>query len=595
MDSNTSLSGLEMLLNRLKSQEPLVGAAIGSGMAAAAAEEGGADFLMVLSAGVFRTIGCGSMAALLPYANANEMTMDAATRSVLPRVKKVPVFVGLCAQDPTMNVKPMLRRIRELGFVGVTNFPSVGFIDGEYRRSLENAGMGLAVEVELLRAANEEGLLTIGFCFNSREAVSMAKAGVDILNVDLGFAEWRTLDPDEHHDQIDESLRFLNDIYAQVEKVRENPYLTVYGGPLVLPQDTAIVYQRTKVRGYIGGSTIERFPAAPLITQTMKTFKRTASRGWREGRLGALIGSCPKMHQLFEMIPLVAESDAPVLVVGESGTGKELVAREIHRLSRRAMRPMVSMNCGSISETLAMSELFGHEKGAFTGATSMHRGKFEQADGTTLFMDEVAELPASAQASLLRVLQEKEVVRVGGDRPVRVDVRVISATNEILARLVKERSFRLDLYYRLSIVVLRIPPLRERRDDIPRLTMELANELARSHYLPVPRIPDAVMQAFLEHTWPGNVRELRNAVERCLILGKGEAFQKAWLDDLFEMASTVVDVPAVETRSHSRQRLAAVLKRHKGNKAAAARELGVTRKTIYQWMREDGLGENGNV
>ncbi len=576
------------LAKKIKSDTRLVGAAVGSGMAAQAAEAGGADFLMVLSAGFFRTIGCSSMAALMPFANANELTWQTAVKTVLPRIQNCPTYIGVCAQDPGLHFESLFRRVDEAGLAGITNFPSVGFLDGNYRAALEEAGVGFDREVELLSAARKAGLGTIGFCFNEKEAIALAGKKIDFINVDLGFARWREIDREEQQRHLDKAVEEITSIESAVRKIRKNANITVYGGVVTLPQDSAFVYQRTGVCGYIGGSTIERFPAAPLITQTVKAFRRVSDRNWDHNRLGSLIGTGPVMNRLFDMIRLAAESDAPVLLLGESGTGKELAAREIHRLSSRSRKSMVGVNCGSISESLAMSELFGHERGAFTGAHSTHRGKFEQAHQTTLFMDEVGELPLEVQSSLLRVLQEREIVRVGGDRTIPVDVRLIAATNKDLKKSVKSGAFRLDLYYRLSIVVIRIPPLRERKDDIPGLTMEICHELCRRYEVPTPSIPKHVMDSFVEHDWPGNIRELRNAIERCLILGRGEPFQLEWLSDHFEMSDILRDESNQITTAHDRSELKAslptLMKKHRGNKSAVARELGITRKTLYEWL-----------
>jgi two-component system response regulator HydG len=364
----------------------------------------------------------------------------------------------------------------------------------------------------------------------------------------------------------------------------------IFGGPVSMPQDMLQVYQRTEALGYVGGSAIERFPAAAAITQTVREFRHVAAPGRRMDRLGAMIGTGPAMQQVFETIRSVAASDATILVVGESGTGKELAAREIHRLSRRHDRPMVSWNCAATTESLAMTELFGHERGAFTGATRAHVGKFELAEGGTLFMDEVSELALPVQASLLRVLQEREIVRVGGEKTTAVDVRLVAASNRDFRELIPAGRFRLDLYYRLSTVVLRMPPLRERPEDIPFLVWELAQELGQKYGSPVPRIPEPIMNAFVRHTWPGNIRELRNAIERCFLLGQGKTFSRAWLEEMFAVDRTVertlpAALPAGMTPEAKRSRLPEVLARHGGNKSAAARELGITRKTVHKWLR----------
>jgi transcriptional regulator with GAF, ATPase, and Fis domain len=244
-----------------------------------------------------------------------------------------------------------------------------------------------------------------------------------------------------------------------------------------------------------------------------------------------MIGRSEAMQKVFETIRQVADSSASVLIVAESGAGKELVAREIHRLSPRFTKPMVCWNCGAMSESLAMSELFGHEKGSFTGASRTHIEKFEAAQAGTLFMDEVADLPLSFQASLLRVLQEREIMRVGGEQSLKVDVRLIAATNKDFQDLIPAKQFRLDLYYRLSTIVLRIPPLRERTEDIPLLVQEFS----QIYGCAVPRIPDSVKN---------------------------------------------------DSQTIKRARLAQVLAKNRGNKIAAARELGISRRTIYNWLAQ---------
>ncbi|HXU10643.1 MAG TPA: sigma 54-interacting transcriptional regulator [Candidatus Binatia bacterium] len=406
----------------------------------------------------------------------------------------------------------------------------------------------------------------------------MAREGVDILCVTLGFADVRERGRSDHEAALDRSVSQINEIQAAAGKA----YLMVFGGPVLLPQDAALIYQRTGAQGYIGGSAIERIPVAAVITQTVRDFKQTTLAGRREDRLGSMIGTSRSMQEVFESIRRVARSDAPVLLVGESGTGKELAAREIHRLSGRSDHPMVSWNCGATTEGLAQSELFGHERGAFSGATRSHVGRFESAHGGTLFMDEVADLPLAVQASLLRVLQEGEIVPVGGEKTLHVDVRLIAATNRDYSAGIAGGRFRLDLYYRLSTVLLRIPPLRERREDIPALVRELCQEFARQYECPAPPISTPAMDRLVGHSWPGNIRQLRNVIERLFILGPSTG----WLDEMFEMDRAFEPQRALpSSRAARRKRLREVLARHDGNKTRAARELGVTRKTLYSWLQ----------
>jgi len=235
-----------------------------------------------------------------------------------------------------------------------------------------------------------------------------------------------------------------------------------------------------------------------------------------------MLGTSLRMREVFEFIRRVAPTDSTVLVQGESGTGKEMVARAIHRNSARAERPFVAINCAAITETLLESEMFGHEKGAFTGAVAQKKGKMEAADGGTLFLDEVSELAPSLQAKLLRVLQEREFERVGGTRPLKLDIRVIAATNRLLPEAVQSGTFRKDLYYRLNVVALTMPPLRERREDIPLLADRFVAKASRKCKTRVKALSAAARACLMNYDWPGNVRELENAVERALVLGSTE-------------------------------------------------------------------------
>jgi DNA-binding NtrC family response regulator len=234
-----------------------------------------------------------------------------------------------------------------------------------------------------------------------------------------------------------------------------------------------------------------------------------------------MVGVSPAMRAVYEHVAAVADSSALVLVQGPTGTGKELIAHAVHYRSRRARAPFVAVNCGALPESLLESELFGHERGAFTGAVRMHQGKFEQADGGTLFLDEIGELTPSTQVRLLRVLEGGSVTRVGGEQPVRVDVRIVAATNRDLWREVQAGTFRADLYYRLNVVNIRLPPLRERAEDIPLLVEHFAARFAARHGRPAPRLAPQALEAVQRHAWPGNVRELEHFVERIVLLGGG--------------------------------------------------------------------------
>jgi two-component system response regulator AtoC len=296
------------------------------------------------------------------------------------------------------------------------------------------------------------------------------------------------------------------------------------------------------------------------------------------------------MRKLFEMIKLVADTHATVLLQGESGTGKELVARTIHELSSRRRRPFVVVDCGSLPETLLESELFGHVKGAFTGAVANKPGLFEAASGGTIFLDEIADTTPQFQAKLLRVLQEGEIKPIGSTRTIRVDVRVISATNKDLLALVKARMFREDLYYRLAVLPLFLPPLRERRDDIPLLVRQFVLAACRRHHRPVLEVTPQAMQALMEADWPGNVRELQHAVERAVVTAQGP---RLGIEDFFRTAGTAESVRTdlrsvarTAAQRAERARIAQALRDAAGNKVKAAKLLGISRASLYNKLRD---------
>ncbi len=312
----------------------------------------------------------------------------------------------------------------------------------------------------------------------------------------------------------------------------------------------------------------------------------------RPPAMPGLIGRTAAMLDVYKQIARAADAMAPVLIVGESGTGKELVARAIHSHGRRASRPFVPINCGAITETLLESELFGHTRGSFTGAVADAKGIFEQANGGTVFLDEIGETSPALQVKLLRVLEEGEVRPVGASRPVKVDVRVLAATNVDLERGVSEQRFRQDLYYRLSVIVIRVPPLRERRSDIPLLVEQfLSNACARlGRRIDV---TPAAMNMLSGHTWVGNVRELENAVERLVLFSRGSVVDVADLPPVITGSPAPVerqlfaDLPPLDEME--RRYLLHVLDAVRGNRTRAAEVLGIDRRTLYRMAERFGI------
>jgi two-component system response regulator HydG len=308
---------------------------------------------------------------------------------------------------------------------------------------------------------------------------------------------------------------------------------------------------------------------------------------YRDG--DGIVTQDPGMQRLLDMARQIAPTDCSVLITGESGTGKELFAKFLHRQSTRAEGPYVAVNCGAFSEQLLTNELFGHEKGAFTGATALKKGLIEVSAGGTLFLDEVTEMAPSMQVKLLRVLQEKEVLRVGGTRPVKCDVRVLAATNRDVTEAVKNGSFREDLYFRLNVVNLHIPPLAQRKEDIPLLAQHFLLKYASRMKKPVTRISGEVLRALMDYPFPGNVRELENLIERGTAMAQGDVIELAHLPENLQSAggggiSTIEGrLPTLEEQEQNY--ISRVLDEVNGNQTVAAQILGINRASLWRKLK----------
>jgi len=309
-----------------------------------------------------------------------------------------------------------------------------------------------------------------------------------------------------------------------------------------------------------------------------------------------MVGDSPGMKDLFGKIREVATVDSPVLITGESGSGKELVANAIHEESRRSNNKFVAVNCGALTESLLESELFGHEKGAFTGAVKQHQGVFEQADGGTIFLDEIGEISSRMQVKLLRVLQYQTFQRVGGSETVSTDVRIIAATNRDLKSAVKEKSFREDLYFRLNVIPLEIPPLRNREEDIPALVRHITVKKSRELNRDLPEWSDSALEKLQQYSWPGNVRELENFLERMLLFNKNQKIsaKDIYLDDLQDQDTTPNGtLPEVLEKTEYRM-IVEALRKSGGVKQQAARLLGINTSTLYYKMDKYGISDEAD-
>jgi formate hydrogenlyase transcriptional activator len=330
------------------------------------------------------------------------------------------------------------------------------------------------------------------------------------------------------------------------------------------------------------GDEIDHQGSGELINDSLEEWARNSA-------MATLIGSSAKFRSVLDRIKMVAPVDSAVLIQGETGTGKEVIAQAIHQASPRHQRRLVAVNCAAIPSALLESELFGHERGAFTGAVAQTVGRFQSADGGTLFLDEIGDLPLELQPKLLRALQEKQCERLGSGRTIQVDARVVAATNQDLWRMVQERKFRADLYFRLNVFPITLPPLRERRDDIAPLVEHFVEKFASQQRKAIDRIPDEVIELLSCHNWPGNIRELQNVIERAVILTRGTVLELQTTELMTESAgNTVVRTLADAERAH----IVATLRETNwvvGGRRGAATLLGLPRTTLITMMRRHGI------
>jgi DNA-binding NtrC family response regulator len=338
-----------------------------------------------------------------------------------------------------------------------------------------------------------------------------------------------------------------------------------------------------------------------LVAQLQQLNRHLADESHATFNFGDIVGGSEPLQNVLSHVEQVAPTDSTVFILGETGTGKELIARAIHLSSTRADGPFVKVNCAALSPTVLESELFGHEKGAFTGALQRRAGRFELADGGTLFLDEVGDIPLETQVKLLRILQERELERVGGNETVKIDIRLVTATHRNLEQLVAEGKFREDLYYRLNVFPIRVPPLRERGDDVERLAVHFAQRFAKKLGRRYAGFDPDATEKLRNYPWPGNVRELENTMERAMILASDGLVRADYLQlrTLAAPPKTVAAPPAPgpvasgtltdELDDLERNRLAAALEKHRGRKSDVARELGINRSTLYYRLKKFGF------
>jgi two-component system NtrC family response regulator len=434
-----------------------------------------------------------------------------------------------------------------------------------------------AIRTQLKYALRERYALS--FAGNRVDALAVVEEiGPDVVSLDLGLPP--------QAETAEEGLRTLEDILRAAPNTKV-VVLTGSGDRLNARRAIALgAFDYLAKSANLGEYEMVLRRSCYLQTIESENAQQSAEAE-ANARFEEIIGSTPRMREIFSMVSLVAKTDVTVLVQGESGTGKELVARAVHGKSRRKNAPFVAINCGAIPETLLESELFGHEKGAYTGAHVQRKGKLELADGGTVFLDEVAEMPLSIQVKLLRFLQERKVERLGGRQAIPVDVRVIAASNKDLKDEIAAGGFREDLYFRLSVVTITLPPLRERAEDIGMLANAFLRRAAQEYRRKL-RFSREAIAAVAKYQWPGNIRELENSIQRASIMARGRFIEPVDLG--IPSAGLPEHVSLREARNRvERQVVVDALTRTRGNISRAATELGVSRPTLHSLLEKHGI------
>lgn len=430
----------------------------------------------------------------------------------------------------------------------------------------------MSVRDSLAKWFSEEGY-EVGTAENASEALTrVAETTYDVALVDIKM---------RGTDGI-ELQRRLHEIYPDMLVIIMTGYASV---------ETAIAALKNGAYDYVN-KPLDPDEIAHLITKAM-THRRTQQENARLketvaeiARPSDIIGQSTAMKHIFDAIETVAPTDATVLITGESGTGKELVARAIHSGSTRRFHPLVVIHCGALTETLLESELFGHEKGAFTGAQYRKKGKFEIAEGGTVFLDEIGDISLKTQTDLLRVLQEREIVRVGGNQTIKVDFRCVAATNKNLEQLIEEGKFRPDLYYRLNVFHIELPALRERREDIPLLVDHFVRKFSREMNKKITRVSPTAMSLLQQQQWPGNIRELENAVERAMVVAQEPELREPDFTLKSRNGGATSEVRSLE--DVEKAHILRVLDECGGNQTKAAEALGIDRVTLHHKLKKYG-------
>jgi predicted TIM-barrel enzyme/DNA-binding NtrC family response regulator len=566
----------------------LVGAAIGTGLAAQAATRGGADFLLALNAGRIRSMGEPSIASMLALRDTNRFVLDYAAAEIRPHTD-LPVFLGAAAFDPTLDVTAYLDAVRSAGFDGITNFPTTVLLDGRYRRFLEASGYGFARELALLKAAQEHGLATLAYVHTVEEARRAASFGVDIVNIDLGWNTGGTLGvatPMSLHEAGELAARMTQTVRRRCP----GTLCTLEGGPIVSPEQADEVCRAAGVDGYIGGSTIDRVPLETAVELVTSAFKAVGALRQKVSTLEqqlapqrwppSLIGTAPSVQRARSAFVQAAATDLPVLLLGEAGTGKQDLARALHAASGRRNRRLMWVTLGS-RPTPAEVDLFGCEANALPDVPRRRFGALELAHGSTLVLDGVDHLERGTQLRLCAALASLSFRRIGGAELMSLDTRLIAIAGSDRVALNGLEPQLLDL---LGAIRIEPPPLREHADDLPQIIQRMLDAATDPPRQKPLRLDPAALRMLLIHHWPNNLRELSSVLEHARLVATDGVIRPK-------------DLPALTTRppdlvasvSNEREWILDGLRRHRFRRGDTARFLGVSRKTLYNKMVTLGL------
>ena len=575
---------LPTLFQRIRKENSrCIAAAISSGEGARAAVAANVDLFLALNAGLYRNAGVGTLASYLPFGDANAQTIELLEHHILPHVQQTPIVAGVFAAMPDDVIDEYLEQLRVMGIGAVTNWPSVGQVDGYGRVALAQDGWTVQREQACLARAKAKGFATAPFVFHAEDVPGYLDAGADLLICVLGITR-HIEDLRERRDLVQSAILRVNAMLDVMRLHGKNIPTLAYGGPITSSDDAEALFRLSAVDGFAGGSVFERLPLYDVTSSVVRQFKSAALEGGQESGLGSMVGRSAPMERVFRLIRRVAPHDVHVCIEGESGTGKELVAATLHRLSNRSRQAFVTLNCGAIPDGLLESELFGHEKGAFTGADRRKLGKFELAHRGTLFLDEIANLSPHGQVALLRAIQQREIARVGSEQYIPADVRIIAASNVPLSKLVQQGKFRPDLFHRLSQIVIDVPPLHERTGDLPLLVAHVLSRLQVQLNRRIRGISPRFMKKMEAHGWPGNIRELQHVLLHAALMEDGAVLEGAEFRAEGRGGPMSESADSDNSTAAWRKKVRDAMNEHGGNKSRAAAALGITRRTLYKWL-----------